>query len=48
MCIVQCAHSLLSFIAQAGQFLIFEYDFESYRPPPSPDLVNQNDRYMSS
>ena len=36
MCIVQCALRLLSFIAQAGQFVIFEYGFESYRPPPFP------------
>lgn len=47
MCIVQCARTLLLFIAQAGQFVIFEYGLESYRPPPSPDLGNQNDRYMS-
>jgi hypothetical protein len=47
MCIVQCARTLLSNIAQTGQFVIFEYGFESDRPPPFPNLGNQNDRYMS-
>ena len=50
MCIVQCdcARTLLSYIAQTGQFVIFEYDFESDRPPPSPDLGNQNERSTES